>query len=218
MKTQTASPGASIDTRDKVTALVGQIREEQQGIDRNDASTVVNQIRIGSLLIRLKAESGWTWTRTVREIGYHPRAASRLLRLGTSWLAGLGTAGSEFLHRLPTDLQKLDWLCRLTRTQLEQLLTELDCKHAGRAAVAAAVKHILNPGAEAPRTEDLPRAVGRVFKRVVSAIRRWHGEADTDSRRHELRGLLAAGLRQAQAVAGLEVSGPPTTGAGGNGA
>jgi hypothetical protein len=73
----------------------------------------------------------------------NPRTARRLLLIGETWWCDSGTLGSTILARLPVDLQKLSWLCRLDRDQLDELVECLDCRKASRRTVVDAVKTML---------------------------------------------------------------------------
>jgi hypothetical protein len=213
MSKQTASRKPSVESQAAVTTLVEQIQARQRQIDENEGGTVANLIRIGALLIQLQAAAGRTWAETAKGLGYHPRAASRLQLLGRSWLADeIGTKGSDLLSRLPADPQKLEWLCRLSRPQLEELLTDLDPKKATRRAVADAVKAMLNLDTPEKAGKDLPTVIARFFKKVASTIRRWQDEAGTGEGRDELHDLLVARLRQVEQQVGLDVPEPQAAG------
>ena len=98
----------------------------------------------------------------------NPRTARRLMQLGKSpWGRAAGTPGPKTLDRLPTDIQKLTWLCKLPREQLEDLLHRVDCKEEGRKAVVDAVKALLPP--EETKGKK-PRAYGGLgsFKQAVA--------------------------------------------------
>ena len=45
--------------------------------------------------------------------------------------------------KLPTDLTKLEWLCKLPKKGLEKVLEELDCKQAKRSEVVEIVRQVL---------------------------------------------------------------------------
>jgi hypothetical protein len=186
----------------KRTELIGQIQAEQVKFDRNEGPLVANLIRIGTLLSELKPLAGRTWTTTARELGYHPRAASRLQKIGRRWQAEIGTEGSERLARLPPDPQKLEQLCRLSPEQLERLLGELDCKKADRKKVADAVKEVLGEEASPRGGGDIMKSISRVLTRLTAAVDRWR-ETDGDPRTRELvRGALADGLGRLQEALG----------------
>src|SRR5262245_60240497 len=146
-----APDAKNTDTGADIQQIKEQIKSEQEKIHRTEGSAIASKVQIGVQLNKLQAAAGRTWTKTARELGYHPRAASRLQKLGSSWLAQIGTEGSEILNRLPADEQKLEWLCRLSEEQLRQLLEEGDWKKASRPQVIAAVKKIQGVEAEQAR-------------------------------------------------------------------
>jgi hypothetical protein len=167
------APGASnTETGADIKHVVEQIKGEQEKIHRTEGSAIASLVQIGVLLIQLQAAAGRTWTRTARELGYNPRTASRLQKLGSSWLAQIGTAGSEILNRLPADIQKLEWLCRLSEEHLRQLLANGDLKMTSRSKVIAEVKKILGEDeAQAqPASTDVARALDRILKQLLKLI------------------------------------------------
>jgi hypothetical protein len=179
-----------------IKRFVEQIKGEQEMIHRTEGSAIASKARIGVLLNELQAAAGRTWTKTARELGYHPRAASRLQMLGSSWLAQIGTNGSEILNRLPADEQKLEWLCRLSEAQLRQLLEAGDWKKASRPQVIAAVKKSLGEEAEQakPASADVTKALGRIMKQLLKLIER----AQTEEEQRCIQEALASVLQQVQ--------------------
>jgi hypothetical protein len=105
-------PAADSATAPSLTALFEEIRAQQQKVDAQEGDVVAALFRIGALLVQLKAKAQRTWTARVKDLGYHPRIARRLQKLGSSPLAENGLTESALLQRLPTDLMKLEWLCR----------------------------------------------------------------------------------------------------------
>lgn len=135
-------------------------------------------IAAGVHLAALEAATGTkrAWTDRVNAIPHgarpgrflNPRTACRLMELGKSrWSQEAGTPGPKTLDRLPTDIQKLTWLCKLSPGQLGDLLGRMDCKEGGRKAVVDAAKALLPPGGTQGKT---PRAHGdlRSFKQAVA--------------------------------------------------
>jgi hypothetical protein len=179
--------------------LIEQVRSEQSKIGQDEGRTVSCLARIGALLNEIQIVAGRTWTKLVAELGYHPRAATRYQRLGASWIARIGTTGSEFLNHLPSDIQKLDWLCRLTPEQLRVLLQNVDLKNSTRNAVKGAVKAVLGIPSDAPTTRgDIARIlklVDRFSSQMIKALECLDVSALDNQARQRIQALLEGCLK-----------------------
>jgi hypothetical protein len=218
---------AGVTDEAEATKAADAIKEELAQIESNEGGTVQRLVAIGVHLARLKAatRSDRDWTRRVKSIrdvtrsGHllHPRTARRLMELGHSWWSENGTLGSDFVGRLPTDVQKLAWLCRLSLEQLGDLLDTMDCKAEGRRRVIEAVQVVL--GGREPKKEAAPvplekvlRSFERAVTRVVTAVAESGGGAqDPGDVLARLRGVLdrafAAGSVIPGSADGLSVGG-----------
>lgn len=137
---------------DGIKKVVQAIVKEQQKIDRHEGDVVACHIRIGVRLVALRSLAKKTWGKQLKALGISPRVASRYLKIVRNWPDEIGLTESDLLTRLPTDLLKLEWLCRVSVSQLEGLLNTLNCKKATRSQVIAAVREVL--GEEPPRATD----------------------------------------------------------------
>jgi hypothetical protein len=174
----------------RVAQLVGEIAGLKKDLDRAEGNLVGSKIRLGMRLLQLRAEAKRTWAQQLKTLGFSPRVASRYLLLGESELAGIGPNGSDLLARLPAEMHKLEWLCRLTIDQLRELLDNLDCKDTERGQVIAAVKKALGQADEAPTAPDIVKATARIFKTLRAAIDQLRG-ATPSQEQERLRALLA---------------------------
>jgi hypothetical protein len=196
---------AGVTDEAKAAEATDAIKEELAQIESNEGGTVQRLVAIGVHLARLKAatRSDRDWTRRVKSIGdvtrsghlLHPRTARRLMELGQSWWSENGTLGSDSFGRLPTDIQKLVWMCRLSPAQLGDLLDAMDCKAEGRRRVIAAVQEVLGerkPTKAGPvPLEKVLRAFERAVTRVVTALAESGGGAQDPGDVHaRLRGVL----------------------------
>ena len=160
-------------------------------------------VRIGVLLTELQSAAGRTWTKQVQKLGYHQRTASRLQMIGSNWHHQIGTLGSAIMQHLPNDAQKLEWLCRLRRDQLGELLSKIDCKKASRGEVAAAVKDALGEKTttQASRS-NTPKVIDRLLARIVTAIGDWQ-QTDYDlETSDQLSSVIVRGIEQLQQTLG----------------
>ena len=127
------------------------------------------------------------WTDRVKAIPHgdrpglylNPRTARRLMELGKSrWGQEAGTPGPKTLDRLPTDIQKLTWLCKLSPGQLGDLLGRMDCKEEGRKVVVDAAKALLPPGGTKGTTRRAPEDLGSFKQAVAKAAKALRGATD----------------------------------------
>ena len=213
----TAGPtdAKAIDVK-KADQAVNKIKEELAKLDRNDGQAVAGLIAAGVHLVVLQAATRTrrNWTERVKTIplgarrhGFlNPRTARRLQELGEShWGRENETPGSKILEQLPTDLQKLTWLCKLSHEQLEDLLHCVDCKEEGRLVVINAVKAMLpdfEPSASKSVSTD---KVVASFKQTVVKTATALGVAADDAKG---KGDICSRLREAldEALADLIVT------------
>jgi hypothetical protein len=181
-----------------ITKLLDKIVKEQQKIDRHEGDIVASHIRLGHHLAELRALAKKTWAKQLKSIVISPRVASRYLKIAQHWPDQIGLNESDLLPRLPTDLLKLEWLCRVPRAQLPDLLTKLDCKKATRSQVIAAVREALG---EAPPNEgepDVEEFIERLIQKVMDVVARLEDKFHVREQQDRARELLVAGLRQVQ--------------------
>ena len=187
-----------------IARLLAEIRAEQRKIDRNEGNVIASKITIGTRLAALKAASGRTWGRQQTELGYNPRLASRLMKLAQGWGSEIGRIASDLLPKLPPDLNKLEWLCRLDAGQLRALLAGLDARKASRKEIVSKVRDAL--GEEPPPAVDtstaMAKSIDRTFDRLGKTLERLHGEAADAGHAHEVRAAIAAGFARMLASLG----------------
>jgi hypothetical protein len=157
-----------------VRKLVNEIRTEQQKIDRSEGEVVAAQLRIAYHLAELRVLAKGRWGRQLEGLGMNPRVASRYLKLAQHWPARIGLTESDLLPRLPPDLLKLEWLCRIPPASLNDLLDKLDCKKANRSQIIAAVREMLGEAPAAKDEIDVDRFVRRLTGPLRGAVERLH--------------------------------------------
>ena len=182
---------------DDARKLVQENLKEQTRIDRHEDDVVACHIRLGSRLKKLRSLANGTWGRQLADLGMAPRVASRYLRIATHWPDATGLNESD-LRRLPADLLKLEWLCRVPTTQLGALLDDLDCRKETRSKVIAAVREAL--GEERPKraTPDVGKYVQRLFNRLTSTLENLDEKFPEQEQQNQARKLLVARLQQLQ--------------------
>src|SRR5262245_40165388 len=96
---------------------------------RNEAEAVVLALELGRRFKELKEAVPRRGLEELNKLGFNERVARRYLKLAEEWTPDR-TPGSDLLARLPHDLQKLEWLCRLSLQQLGAICLVLDCRKA----------------------------------------------------------------------------------------
>ena len=188
----------SSEDQPRINKLVNVIKMEQQRIDRHEGNVVACQIRVGRQLAELRSLAKRTWVKQLGVVGMSPRVASRYMKIAGHWPDEIGLNESDLLPRLPPDLLKLEWLCRVPLEQLGNLLAKLDCKKATRAQVIAAVREAL--GEDVPMRPD-PNAeefVERLIAKLLNSVERLGDTFHQPEQQDRVRGLLAARLREVQ--------------------
>jgi hypothetical protein len=107
---------------ERVEAIVRAISTKQSRIGKNERANIPLWIAIGVDLSRLKHAAGKGWAKRARELGYHPREASRYQKIGEAWGHRIGTIGSDLLAKLPADLKMLERICQIPWEQLGDFL------------------------------------------------------------------------------------------------
>jgi len=181
-----------------INMLVDEIVKEQRKIDRLEGDVVASHIRIGHRLAELRPLAKKTWGKQLKAVGISPRVASRYLKIAEHWPAEIGLTESDLLPRLPTDLLKLEWLCRVPQAELADLLGKLDCKKATRPQVVAAVREVLGEDPPAKDEHDVEGFVGRFIARVMRTVDGLHEKFPDTEQQDRARKLLAAGLGRIQ--------------------
>jgi hypothetical protein len=186
------------EDQSRLKTLVSEITKEQQKIDRHEGNVVACQLRIANCLAQLRVEAKKTWAKQLKAMGMSPRVASRFLTIARHWPAEIGLNESDLLPRLPTDLLKLEWLCRVPQDQLGDLLTNLDCKKATRSQVIAAVREALGEDPPPQAEPDAEKFVQRLIVKLMNSVERLGDKFHQPEQQDHVRGLLAAGLQQVQ--------------------
>jgi hypothetical protein len=179
-----------------VKSLLGEIGKERENIDRSEGDVVASHVRIAHHLAKLRDLVKGHWERQIEELGFSPRVARRYLRIARDWPDENGLRESDFLKRLPADLLKLEWLCRLSMEQLKGLLKTLDCKKARRTEIIAAVHEALGNVPAAKAEPDLEEWVRRLLRRLSHAVEQLGEEFPASQDRARARELVEHGLHQ----------------------
>jgi hypothetical protein len=187
------SDGAAEKIKQKIEAAQKKIEGEELSKSKRDGKIVLSLVEIGRLLVELQQHVKKTWSKDVKALGYSPRAASRLQQLGASWWAGNGLLEAVSLDQLPTDVHKLEWLCRLGKEQLAEFLGRTDCKALSRTKAIEAVKEVL--GLHKDKEELAPEAVlvktvEQFVRRLTAKIEDWQQGGSAPQARQQVRGAL----------------------------
>jgi len=184
-----------------------------QLIDRKEGGMVVDLVKLARLYVELKAVvKKHRWQKVLKDLGQNPRVVSRYLLIGTCWWSE-EPSDSPVWAKLPYDLLKLEWLCRLTRTQLTGLLEYVDCRKTGRSVLIGAVKRKLGqPDAEARKTHTTADAIVKRWQdyvnRTLEAIDELTDTATEPGILEELAEKLEAGFADIQGSLTPQEEGP----------
>jgi hypothetical protein len=181
-----------------ITKLHEKIRMEQCKIDHSEGGIVASHIRLGHHLAALRTLAKKTWGSQLKAIGINPRVASRYLKIAQHWPNEIGLKESDCLTRLPVDLMKLEWLCRVPLDGLANLLGKLDCKKATRPQVIAAVREALGEDPPSKDESDVEQFVRRLVDRLTKAVDRMQEKFPEAEQQDRFRGLLAEELHKMQ--------------------
>ena len=179
-----------------INKVLDKILKEKQKIDRREGDIVASLIRIGHHLTELRAAAKRTWAERLKTLGINPRVAGRYLKLAEHWPVEIGLNESDLLARLPVDLLKLEWLCRVPLERLGELLDQLDCKKASRSEVIAAVRAMLGETPPAAPEPSVTKFVDRCIRRLTTAVGRLPEEFPAADEQAQARELLGIGLNQ----------------------
>jgi len=146
------------------TTLINQIKGLSQMIDRKEGGLVIDLIKLARLYAELKqVTKKHRWQKVLKDLGQSPRVVGRYITIGTSWWAD-APHDSAVWAKLPYDLLKLEWLCRLSEDQLTNLLEFVDCRKTGRSVLIGTVKRALGQ----PETD-----VRQAHTTATAIVKRW---------------------------------------------
>ena len=191
-------PNGDTPDRPNTRKLVSEIRKELRKIDGYEGDIVTSHIRLGNHLAQLRQLANGDWTKQLSVIGMSPRVARRYLTIARHWPSETGLKESGLLSRLPTDLLKLEWLCRVPQDKLGPLLDELDCKRASRRQVVTAVRAVLDEAPPAKTERDVQKFVQRFIDRIMRTVDRLHETFPESEQQDHARELLVTRLQEVQ--------------------
>ena len=100
-----------------------------------------------------------TYLAKLKRLGYHPRVASRLMRITKTLAAPDGTVLPTRLDRLPADPMKLVAHCARPPPDMEQVVTEHDCRQLDRQEVTELVRERQGQKPSADKKQRTPTQV-----------------------------------------------------------
>jgi hypothetical protein len=163
-------------------------------IHKEQGKSLASVIRIGQHLAELRplAQHGH-WAEQCAALGMNTRMASRHMRISESPLKEIGLSESDLAVKIPTDLNKLEWLAKLPLQQVVTLAAELNLKLASRDKVEEVVRKLVKLDPRKPRTPTKPPAgIDKQFGEIASLITE-HLAKGGDAA--DLQDTVAAGIR-----------------------
>jgi hypothetical protein len=153
------------------TALIARIKQLQVSIHGFEGEIALKFVEIGEHLRLLKRAANGSWSQQLAVLGYHERVARRFMAIAASWWADGGLRETGLHTQLPVDLEKLEWLSKLTQGQLQEGLANWDVHAFTRSQLTLVVKKKLNrPQRAKPKR---PVSVDQLREELQSYIRRW---------------------------------------------
>jgi hypothetical protein len=121
-----------------------------------------------------------------RKAGYLREHADRYRRLYRCWLGKGDVRDSALLDKLPSDLEKLDALCKLNREQLTKLAQTHDLRKTPRREVVKLAKALLQ--GDKPKAQPAPSAkkVLRALDCLQREVEAWWQSGDAATTRDAL--------------------------------
>jgi hypothetical protein len=168
-----------------IEKILEKIQENQRKVAGNETEALQLVLEQARLFRQLRAKARRTWLQKLEELGFNPRVVSRLLKIADQWSTENETPGSHLLERLPHDPHKLEWLCRLTHGELEELSQKMDLRQSDRAEVIKGVKKLL-PGEPTTLKSFSLNAIQKSFDKAVDKIM---GNLE-DAQESERQGLI----------------------------
>jgi len=184
-----------------VPDLRKQIAEEMEQLHHGEGCLVLKAINLGRLFVALRSSVRRNcWLKELKKLNYEERIVRRYLAIGDSWWIAPQPSGLELLTRLPYDLHKLEWLCRLSQEQLEKLSSCRNLQEDSRAEVISWVKKHLGIEGETsdtsePSVADIRKRFDITVIRILDAIDDLPEET-TDEQRLEILEALTKGFKE----------------------
>jgi hypothetical protein len=206
---------------ERVESLVRAIQTKQTLIGQSEGAIIPHLVAIGVDLIALQREAGKGWLKWARQLGYHPREASRYQKLGETWGEKIRTIGSDFLAKLPADVKLLERICQIPFEELGDFLRARENVEAiedsdakprrwDRKNIAAEVIAWIGQPPRPPRPpspEQIVRSVERAVSKMALALQRSNTEGVSfNELRARLHGVLDKAIDQLEATSGPESS------------
>ena len=186
-------------------------RQDPQGTAEDrppcEGDVVASHIRLGHHLAELRALAERNWGKQLKAIGISPRVASRYLKIAEHWPNEIGLNESDLLPRLPLDLLKLEWLCRVPLAHSAICWTNSTAR---RPPAPRSLPRFARLWAKTrrPRTSTTSRSLFSAasigWSSAVDRLPETFPEPEQQDRARE---LLAAGLRQVQDPQGTRAPG-----------
>jgi hypothetical protein len=137
--------------------------------------------------------SAATWGAKLRKQGFNPRVVSRLMKAATV-LTVDESVMERLLDRLPADPIKLESICALSLAQIEELVTDNDCRQLDRNEVADLVRD--KQGKKAPEkrelspSETIRQSWAQFVEGLLNKIAAVESPDERDQVRHDLEASL----------------------------
>jgi hypothetical protein len=180
---------------ESVSEIESRIRELRTAARRNETEMARINIELGVQFLRLKEAAPGTWGAKLRRLGYSQRVVSRLMKAARTLRASDGSVSQRLLERLPGDPIKLETLCALNRSEIEQLVKTHNCRQLDREEIAKLVRARQGKEAEPPKGPPTPsEALRKTWAQSVENLLKKLNEIETAEERESVIRYLEASL------------------------
>jgi len=198
-----------------INDLREQIMAKAKELLKGEGSLLLTVICLGRLFTSLRCSVRKNaWLKELEKMQYKERDVRRYLIIGDSWWSTPQAIGPDLLAKLPYDMHKLEWLCRLSRKELETLTEYRDLRTDSRGEVISRVKKILKVADDgsvrrsAPTIADIQKRFDTNVIHILDALDELP-EDTTDEMRIELLEALMKSFKEIEDTLMSPESQPP---------
>lgn len=186
--------------------IVNSIKSALAEIDQAEGPVILKKIEVGKLLNELRKKAGTGWIVAAKLADLDHRTALRYRAIARSWWGESGL-DAELATKLPSDLQKLEYLCRLSPQQLESWVRFGRAKEMSRARLIMEVQKELGKKATAPRPdtptfERLEKACDKAVDDLLNVVVLAKGELADQCQRELIIELILERITEVQSAVG----------------
>ncbi len=169
-----------------VPEIMARIKDLRRQSHQSEAELARIKAELGLRFAQLKEQVPGSWLAKLKRLGYSSRVVSRLMKIATTLTGPDGTVPPHLLERLPGDAVKLEAICSLpTLEQIEEIITQNDCRQLDRNEVAALVRE--KQGKKTEQTSLGPiAAIRQGWAKAIESLLKKVGEIEVPAEREQV--------------------------------